>query len=128
MSTMTWERLLLIAAGGALGALLRYGVGAMFAERLGSTVMATFVVNISGALVLGVFIGLMEGRWNAPPLAHPAVAIGFLGAYTTFSTLMLETVDLAESRSLLAACGTLAGSCCAGLLAAYGGLLVGRYV
>jgi CrcB protein len=125
---MMWERVLVIAAGGALGALSRYGLGVLVAERLGSTVLATFAVNISGALALGVFIGLMEGRWSAPGLAHPAVAVGFLGAYTTFSTLMLETVDLGESRSYVSASATLIGSCVAGLVAAYGGLLLGRNV
>jgi CrcB protein len=125
---MMWERLLLIAAGGALGALSRYGLGSLISERLGSTVLATFIVNVSGALVLGVFIGLIENRWSAPALAHPSVAVGFLGAYTTFSTLMLETVDLAETRSLANAAVALVVSCSAGLLAAYSGLLLGRHV
>jgi len=61
MHAMAWERLLLIAAGGALGALLRYGVGALVADRLGPTVLGTFIVNISGALVLGLFLGVTEG-------------------------------------------------------------------
>ena len=125
---MTWERLLLIAAGGALGALSRYGVGGLVADRLGPTVLGTFIVNISGALVLGVFLGLTEGRWIAPSLARPAIAIGFLGAYTTFSTLAFETVDLAESGSLFTAFVNIAGSASAGLVAVYTGLTVGRNV
>ena len=125
---MAWERLLLIAAGGALGALLRYGVGVLVADRLGPTVLGTFIVNISGALVLGLFLGLTEGRWIAPPLARPAIAIGFLGAYTTFSTLMFESVDLAESGSLFTAFVNIAGSSAAGLLAVYAGLVAGRNV
>jgi CrcB protein len=128
MHAMAWERLLLIAAGGALGALLRYGVGALVADRLGPTMLGTFVVNISGALVLGLFLGLTEGRWIAPPLARPAIAIGFLGAYTTFSTLMFESVDLAESGSLATAFVNIIGSGCAGLFAVYAGLVVGRNV
>ena len=125
---MTWERLLLIAMGGALGALLRYGVGGLVVERLGPTVLGTFIVNISGALVLGIFLGLTEGRWIAPPLARPAVAIGFLGAYTTFSSLAFETIDLAESGSLLTAFVNMAGSAAAGLAAVYAGLALGRNV
>ena len=125
---MTWERLLLIAAGGALGALLRYGVGGLVANRLGPTVLATFSVNVSGALALGVFLGLTEGRWIAPPLARTAIAIGFLGAYTTFSTLAFETVDLAESGSWLAAFANMTGSAAAGLAAVYAGLAIGRNV
>jgi CrcB protein len=125
---MMWERLLLIAAGGALGALSRYGVGGLVADRLGPTVLGTFIVNISGALVLGVFLGLTEGRWLAPALARPAIAIGFLGAYTTFSTLAFETVDLAESGALLTAFVNMAGSAAAGLVAVYAGLVIGRNV
>jgi CrcB protein len=125
---ITWERLLLIAAGGALGALLRYGIEGLVDTRLGPTVLGTFAVNISGALALGVFLGLTEGRWIAPPLARPAIAIGFLGAYTTFSTLAFETVDLAESGSLLTAFVNMAGSACAGLAAVYAGLAIGRNV
>jgi len=125
---MTWERLLLIAAAGALGALSRYAVDGLVADRLGPTVLGTFIVNISGALALGVFLGLTEGRWIAPPLARPAIAIGFLGAYTTFSTLAFETVDLAESGSLFTAFVNIAGSASAGLVAVYTGLTVGRNV
>jgi CrcB protein len=123
-----WERLLLIAAGGALGALARYAAGSAIADRLGPTVLGTFIVNVSGAFVLGMFLGLTEGRWIAPPLARPAIAIGFLGAYTTFSTLAFETVDLAESGSLFAAFANIAGSAAAGLLAVYSGLVIGRNV
>ncbi len=125
---MTWERLLLIAAAGALGALSRYAIGGLIADRMGPTVLGTFIVNISGALALGVFLGLTEGRWMAPPLARPAIAIGFLGAYTTFSSLAFETVDLAESGSLLTAFVNIAGSAGAGLLAVYTGLTIGRNV
>lgn len=123
-----WERLLLIAAGGALGAVLRYGVGGFVTDRLGPTVLDTFIVNITGAFVLGVFLGLTEGRWLAPPLARPAIAIGFLGAYTTFSTLAFETVDLAESGAMFTAFVNIAGSACAGLVAVYAGLVLGRNV
>jgi len=125
---VTWERLVLIAVGGALGALFRYGVEGLVDSRLGPTVLGTFVVNVSGALALGVFLGITEGRWIAPPLARPAIAIGFLGAYTTFSSLAFETIDLAESGSLLAAFVNMAGSAAAGLAAVYAGLAIGRNV
>jgi CrcB protein len=124
---MAWDRILVIAAGGALGALSRYGMGTFVANWLGSSVLGTFVVNISGALALGLFLGLVESRWNAPALAAPAIGIGFLGAYTTFSTLMLESVDLAESRAVATAALNVIGSVCVGLAAAYAGLLVGRH-
>jgi fluoride exporter len=56
------------------------------------------------------------------------VAIGFLGAYTTFSTLELESYRLLETRSYLLAAGNLAGSLAVGLVALYGGVVLGRAV
>jgi CrcB protein len=121
-----FERLLMIALGGALGSVLRYTVDGAVVDRLGPTALGTFVVNVTGALLLGVFVGVTEERWLAPPLARPAIAIGLLGGYTTFSTLMFETVDLAETGSLLAAFVNVAGSVIAGLAAMYAGLAIGR--
>jgi CrcB protein len=124
---MAWDRIVVIAIGGALGALCRYGMGTFIASWLGSSVLGTFTVNISGALALGLVVGLMESRWDAPALAAPAIGIGFLGAYTTFSTLMFESVDLAGSRSAALAVLNIAGSVSLGLLAAYSGLFIGRH-
>lgn len=121
-----WERVLLVAVAGAAGSVLRYAVAGFVDGRLGPTVLGTFVVNISGALLLGLFLGLTEERWLAPPLARTAIAIGFLGAYTTFSTLTFETVDLAESGSTGTALLNIGGSVVIGLAAVYAGLTAGR--
>jgi CrcB protein len=125
---MLWERIVVIAIGGALGALLRYAVEGFVDDRLGPTVLGTFVVNITGALVLGVFLGVSEERFVPPALARTAVAIGFLGAYTTFSTLVFETVDLAEAGSVATAFLNIGGSVAAGLAAVYAGLMIGRAI
>lgn len=121
-----WERVLVVAIAGAAGSVLRYGVAGFVDDRLGSTALGTFIVNISGALLLGLFLGLTEDRWLAPTLARTAIAIGFLGAYTTFSTLTFETVDLAESGSTATALLTIGGSVVIGLAAMYAGLTAGR--
>ena len=123
---MMWERVLLVAVGGALGSVLRYAVAGFVDDRIGPTVLGTFAVNVSGALLLGLFLGLTEERWMAPGLARTAIAIGILGAYTTFSTLAYETVDLAESGSTATALLSIGGSVAAGLAAVYAGLTLGR--
>lgn len=111
-----------------MGSLLRYGVAGFVDDRLGPTVLGTFVVNVTGALLLGLFLGLTEERWMAPALARTAIAIGFLGAYTTFSTLTFETIDLAESGSLATAALNIGGSVAVGLAAVYAGLTLGRAI
>lgn len=123
-----WERVVLVAAAGALGSLARYALEGFVDDRLGPTVLGTFVVNVTGALLLGLLLGITEERWLAPSLVRTAVAIGFLGAYTTFSTLAFETVDLAESGSLATAALNVGGSVAAGLVAVYAGLTLGRAI
>lgn len=122
------ERVVLIAIGGALGALARYGVSGVVDAWRGPTVLGIFAVNISGALALGLLIGFTEDRLSFPALARTAIGIGFLGAYTTFSTLMFETADLAENGSWATAALNAGGSVAAGLVAVYAGLVLGRSV
>ena len=94
---MTW---LLVALGGAVGSVLRYGVGRIAVAYLGpSTVMGTFVVNITGSLVLGLLVGLALERTALPLHLRSLLAIGFLGGFTTFSTLSLETVRLIDKNA-----------------------------
>lgn len=123
-----WERVALIAIGGALGALGRYGVSGVVDNWRGPTVLGIFIVNVSGALALGLLLGFTEDRVTFPALTRTAIAIGFLGAYTTFSTLMFETIDLAESGSWATAALNAGGSVAAGLVAVYAGLVVGRNI
>ena len=91
---------LAIAVAGALGALARYGLDGFVTRRTGGAFpWGTFVVNVSGAFVLGLLFTLATEPWALPPWLRSAVTIGFLGAYTTFSTLSFETYRLAEDRA-----------------------------
>ena len=96
---MKW---LLIAVGGALGALARNGVYERLADAEGSFPLATLLVNVSGAFALGVVI---EAGLRRPGMEIVVfgVGVGFLGAFTTFSTFGLETVRLIERGSIVAA-------------------------
>lgn len=81
-----------IAIAGALGALARYGLEGVVGRRTGGQFpWGTLVVNVTGAFVLGLFFTLATERWAAAPWLRSSVTIGFLGAYTTFSTLSFES-------------------------------------
>jgi CrcB protein len=115
-----------IAVAGALGALARYGVEGWVSRRASSFPWGTFAVNVSGSFLLGLVATLLGERLAVAPWVRASLAIGFLGAYTTFSTLSLESYRLLESRSYGLAGANLFGSLAAGLLALYGGVVLGR--
>lgn len=81
---------LLVVVGGGLGALARYWLSGVVQRRVGSFPWGTMVVNLTGALFLGVALGLAEGGDLQAAMRDP-LAIGVLGGYTTFSTWMVET-------------------------------------
>ena len=88
-----------IGIAGALGALARYGLDGVVSRRLPTSFpWGTFVVNISGALVLGFLLTLMTEQLTTAPWLRSALTIGFLGAYTTFSTLSVRDVSPARGR------------------------------
>jgi CrcB protein len=120
---------LAIAVAGALGALARYGLQGFVGRRVGGAFpWGTFVVNVSGCFALGVVVTLATGRWGIAPWFRSALTVGFLGAYTTFSTFSFETYRLADDRALALAAANVLGSCAAGLVAVYLGIVLGRAV
>jgi len=119
--------LLLIGAGGFLGAISRYLVDGWVSElSRGSFPWGTLVVNLTGSFVLGILFALSMERAVLPAEIRPPVLIGFIGAYTTFSTLTLETWRLVEDGSYALAAGNIAASLVLGLVAVAAGLTVGR--
>lgn len=120
-------KLVIVGAGGALGAIARYLVGGWVQERWGPSFPAgTFAVNITGCFILGVFATLaMRAAWSDE--WRMFVAIGFVGAYTTFSTFEYETLRLlAEGSRYRAAAINVLGSVVTGLGAAYLGVVAAR--
>jgi CrcB protein len=116
-----------IALAGSLGALARYGLEGFVSRRAkGAFPWGTFVVNISGAFVLGLVFTLATEKWGLAPWLRSAITIGFLGAYTTFSTLSFETYRLAADRAYGLAAANMLGSCAAGLVAVYVGVVLAR--
>ena len=115
-----------VAAGGALGALVRYAVADRFPEPAGRFPWITFWVNVSGALLLGFLLTLVVERFPPTRYVRPFLATGFCGAYTTFSTLAVEADLLVRHGRASLAVAYLAASVAAGLAAVTAGILVGR--
>jgi CrcB protein len=120
---------LLVGVGGFLGAAARYIVDGWISRVTGGTFpFGTLVINLSGSLALGVLFALTVERAALPSELRAPVMIGFIGAYTTFSTLMLESWRLLEDGAVLAAAVNLGGSVGLGMAAVFAGLAIGRLV
>jgi CrcB protein len=121
--------LILIGIGGFAGAISRYLVDGLVTDRTtGAFPWGTLVVNATGSFVLGLLFAATTERAIFPPDIRGPVMIGFIGAYTTFSTYVLESWGLVESGSYGAAIANLGGSVVVGLIAVAAGLAVGRAV
>lgn len=114
---MSFGTLLLVGLAGGLGALLRFTIDlAITTRRRPGRPVGIFVVNLSGAFLLGLLTGA-----SASDGALRILGTGLLGGYTTFSTLMLDTERLGAGGELRWAAANLAGSASLGLLAAFAG-------
>ena len=119
---------LLVAVGGAAGAVLRYGVGKLAGVQADTSIpWHTFAVNVTGAFVLGLLI-VAAARQGWPGWWRPLLGVGLLGGYTTFSTFSMEVVELGLRGAPLLAGGYALGSLFAGILGAACGILLGRAV
>jgi CrcB protein len=120
---------ILIAIGGAAGALARFVIDSTISQRAGGAFpWGTFVVNLSGSFVLGILFALTVDRGVLPASVRAPVMIGFIGAYTTFSTFMLESWRLVEDGAIGLAFANLVGSTTLGLVAVFVGLVIGRAI
>lgn len=116
-----------IAIAGAVGALARYGLDGAVSRRAGGAFpWGTFVVNVSGAFLVGFLFTLLTERTTAAPWVRSTITIGFLGSYTTFSTLAFESYRLGEDGARAIAAANALGSLAAGLVAVYLGVVAGR--
>lgn len=117
----------LVGIGGFFGAVARYLVDGWVAERTGATFpWGTLVVNLSGAFLLGLLFSLTVERGALPAAIRGPILIGFIGAYTTFSTLALESWRLIEDGSYLLGVANLVGSVALGIAVVVVGLVLGR--
>lgn len=115
-----------VALGGALGSLGRWGVADVLPHSPGELPWSTVLVNLTGAVLLGLLLGLLAGPRPRHHLLRPLLGTGLLGGWTTFSTATLDAHALADAGRLPIAGAYLVGSVVVGLVAAWLGLRVGR--
>ncbi|HTW95195.1 MAG TPA: fluoride efflux transporter CrcB [Tepidisphaeraceae bacterium] len=122
----SFMRYLAVALGGSAGAILRYALGTQIGRLNTRFPLGTFVINITGSMFLGWFLAY-AGRHTISDTTKLAIGVGFVGAYTTFSTFMFESNQLANEGAGFLAIMNLLGSLIVGIIAVRLGMaLAGR--
>lgn len=117
-----------IALGGGLGGVARYGLGLLLPARPGQFPWGTFTVNVLGCFLIGVLMVLITDVWPARRLVRPFLGVGVLGGFTTFSTYAVETLALLRPGTAGVAFAYLAGTLIGAMLAVIAGVWLTRAV
>ncbi len=118
------QKYLLIAAGGALGSIARYWVGSTIGSRMGSRFpYGTLVVNLTACIIIGFSLTYLGKRVELSPAWRYLIPIGFIGAYSTFSTYEWETLTTLRSGAFALAALYAVGSLLLGLAATWLGMV-----
>lgn len=117
-----------VGVAGFFGSIARYAMSGAVSRVNESFPWGTFVVNISGSFAVGFLVAAFAHRFVVHPDLRIAVTVGFLGAYTTFSTLTLETFEFAETQAWGWAAVNVVASLAVGLAAVWLGTLAGRQI
>lgn len=116
------EKYLCIAIGGALGSIARYWVGSTVSDRLGTKFpYGTFVINMTACVIIGFAVTYLSRRAELNAAWRYLVPVGFVGAYSTFSTYEWETLSNLRAGALVLAAVYAVGSLIVGLVAVWGG-------
>jgi len=117
----------IVALGGACGAVARYWIGWWVATRWpGPLPLGTIIINLSGSFLLGLALTALPRLSAHPEALRLFIGVGFLGAYTTFSTFEYETLRLFEEGKIGSGLLNIALSLLLGLLAVWAGATLGR--
>ena len=117
-----------IAAGGALGALGRFGLAQALPHRVDEFAWATLWTNALGSLLLGLLMALVLSVWSHTRYVRPFLGVGVLGGFTTFSTAELDTRGLIASGHLAEALAYVGASVALGLVLVLAGLALGSAI
>lgn len=122
-----WDVLAVIALGGGLGALARYGLGLLVPRGATGFPWPTFVINVTGCFLIGVFMVVITEAFAAHRLVRPFLGVGVLGGYTTFSTYIVDGIRLVLAGDYRTALLYVVGTILATLLAVVLGILGMRW-
>jgi len=128
-TSVFWARTAAVAVGGAFGAVGRYWISGWVSRIVAPSLFpwGTLAVNVTGSLVLGLFIGATAfGRLAVSPNLRALVAIGALGAFTTFSTFAYEILEALRVGEIRGALLNIGASLAVGLAACWIGLALGQ--
>jgi CrcB protein len=112
--------------GGALGTLARYYLTGRVDDWYGPGALGVFAVNVIGSFLIGLFLTLATDRYLWPSELRLLIAVGFLGGFTTFSSLSWELLQQLEQKDVAAAAANVGGNVACGLGAVYAGSLFAR--
>jgi fluoride exporter len=123
-----WQSVLAVLVGGGIGSVVRYALTFAITQRLGPGFpWSTFIINVTGSLVIGVVAELTQTRaFGGTPVLRAFLMTGMLGGYTTFSTLSYDTLTLVGDRAPFLATAYAAGSVVVGVAAAFAGVALVR--
>jgi CrcB protein len=123
------EKLFYIGIGGFFGAIFRYQLSGLIHNYFGAHFPSgTLVVNIVGCFLLGVLLTLAEGKFIISPQLRLSLAVGLLGAFTTFSTFSFETIALLQDKLYIKASINILLSVFLGLIAVWLGIIIARFI
>ena len=121
-----WAVLGVISLGGTLGATARYALGRAYPQDPTGFPWTTFIINVSGCLLLGALMVLVTEVWPRQRLVRPFFGVGVLGGFTTFSTYIGESVRLIDAGAAVTALEYLAGTVVAAMAGTWVGLGAAR--
>jgi CrcB protein len=117
----------MVGIGGFAGAIARFALGSYIGNRFGSRLpYGTFVINISGSFLIGFVLTMLAQRFDLSPNWRYLIPIGFIGAYTTFSTFEYETLRTVQDGQILMAFANVCLSVIVGFVAVWLGVVAGR--
>jgi CrcB protein len=117
----------MVGLGGFLGAIARFVVGSYVGNRLGTRFpYGTFVINVTGSFLIGLILTVLAQRTDVSPNWRYLIPIGFIGAYTTFSTFEYETLRTVQDGQLFTGFANIGLSVILGFGAVWAGVVVGR--